>query len=141
MCSRQDCYTDPQHSTNPPVCDPSFPGTFLTLVGNPTESQSHHYTSGGLIEGVWTRGRQLGDCCVCVLQFRASGIEGEQSFENEESPSRELGTTGRPGGVLLKSATAGDTTDREPYNKHQCVGYHQPIQREESATRATTERD
>ena len=75
------------------------------------------------------------------LQFRAPGIEGEQSFEDEESPARELGTTGRPEGVLLKSATAGDTTDQEPYKEHQCVGYHQPIEREESATRATAERD
>ena len=73
------------------------------------------------------------------LQFRASEIEGEQSLEDEESPTRELGTTGRPGGVLL-SATAGNTTDREPYKEHQCVGYHQPIEREESATRATAER-
>ena len=74
------------------------------------------------------------------LQFRASGIEGGQSFDHEESPARELGTTGRPGEVLLKSATAGDTTDREPYKEHQCVGYHLPIEREESATRATAER-
>ena len=44
----------------------------------------------------------------------ASGIEREQSFEDEESPTRRRanGTAGRPGKALSKSVIAGDTIGR-----------------------------
>ena len=54
--------------------------------------------------------------CLCFLQFGVSG-QGQQSFEDKEPPAinrRTAGeTTGRQGGALLKSATAGDTTGQE----------------------------
>ena len=39
----------------------------IILMWNPTEREPLHYTSVGFIEVVWTRGRRLGDCCVCVF--------------------------------------------------------------------------
>ena len=53
---------------------------------------------------------------LCFLHFGASGI-GEQILEDEQPPARRRagGTTGRSGGALLKSATAGDNTGRERY--------------------------
>ena len=46
------------------------------------------------------------------MEYKESGASKTKS-----PPLEELGTTGRPGGALLKSATAGDTTGRERYGE------------------------
>ena len=53
--------------------------------------------------------------------------------------SRRAGrTVVRPGGELLKSATAGDTTGRDHYGERQSVRYHRPKEREDSASTRIT---
>ena len=133
----------PTSSTAPPLPCKIHPAQRLsiTLVGNPTEREPHHYPSGKIDRRfLYSRALIRKMLCLCFLYFGTSGIEGEQSFEDEQSPARRRAwvTTGRPGGALLKSAT-GDTTSRERYVQRRCVRYHLPKEHEESATRATAE--
>ena len=128
--SRRACSTDPQHSINSPVLDLSFPETVplhrwgTRRKGSPTITLVKDQSKVSGLEGA---DKEI----LVFLQFGVSGIEGEQSFEDEESPARRAGDN--------CSARRSAVEERHHWGHHrpralrQCVRCHRP---KESATRA-----
>ena len=68
------------------------PGTAPILSCETHPSQIFSITLAGSIEGVWTRGRRSGDCCVCVFAIYNLKFL-EYYFQYEEKESRAFGGT------------------------------------------------